>query len=43
MTMQAAFATELSDAQIAALTNHVTKQFGNPAATASASDVARLR
>ena len=38
-----AFATELSDAQIAALTNYVTKQFGNPAATVNASDVARLR
>ena len=38
-----AFATELSDAQIAALTNYVTKQFGNPAATVNASDVAKLR
>jgi mono/diheme cytochrome c family protein len=38
-----AFATGLSDAQVAALTNYVTKQFGNPAATVNASDVARLR
>lgn len=38
-----AFATELSDAQIAALTNYVTKQFGNPAATVNANDVAKLR
>jgi mono/diheme cytochrome c family protein len=37
------FAAELSDAQIAALANYVTAQFGNPAATVSAADVAKLR
>ena len=39
-----AFAAELNDAQIAALTNYVTTQFGNPAAArVSEKDVARLR
>jgi mono/diheme cytochrome c family protein len=35
---------QLSDAQIAALTNYVTTQFANPAATrVSETDVAKLR
>ncbi|MBN3767255.1 cytochrome c [Burkholderia sp. Ac-20365] len=38
-----AFDGELSDAQIAALTNYVTKQFGNPQSTVSVEDVGRLR
>jgi mono/diheme cytochrome c family protein len=39
-----AFAAQLNDAQIAALTNYVTTQFGNPAATrVSDKDVAKLR
>jgi len=39
-----AFAAQLNDAQIAALTNYVTTQFGNPAAQrVSEKDVARLR
>jgi mono/diheme cytochrome c family protein len=38
-----AFAGELSDAQIAALANYVTTQFGNPAAKVSERDVAKLR
>jgi mono/diheme cytochrome c family protein len=38
------FAVQLSDTQIAALTNYVTTQFGNPAATrVSEKDVAKLR
>jgi mono/diheme cytochrome c family protein len=39
-----AFATQLNDAQVAALTNYVTTQFGNPAAArVSDKDVAKLR
>ncbi|MET3232725.1 UNVERIFIED_ORG: mono/diheme cytochrome c family protein [Burkholderia sp. 1263] len=39
-----AFATQLNDAQIAALTNYVTTQFGNPSTTrVSEKDVAKLR
>jgi mono/diheme cytochrome c family protein len=38
------FAVQLSDTQIAALTNYVTTQFGNPTATrVSEKDVAKLR
>ena len=37
------FATELSDEQIAALTDYLTTQFGNPKATLSAKTVAKLR
>lgn len=38
------FGYQLTDAQIAVLTNYLTKQFGNPAATQmSAEDVAKLR
>ncbi|MCV9974107.1 c-type cytochrome, partial [Burkholderia pseudomallei] len=38
-----AFRRELSDAQIAALANYLTAQFGNPAAKVSEQDVAKLR
>ncbi|WP_036661765.1 cytochrome c [Pandoraea sp. SD6-2] len=38
-----AFRHELSDAQIAALTNYLTKQFGNPAVRVTEQDVAELR
>ena len=37
------FATALSDAQVAALANYLTQQFGNPAAKVSESDVKKLR
>jgi mono/diheme cytochrome c family protein len=37
------FADQLSDAQIAAISNYVTKSFGNPQSTTSAEEVARLR
>jgi mono/diheme cytochrome c family protein len=38
-----AFAAVLSDAQIAALTNYLTAQFGNPAVKTSADKVGKLR
>ena len=38
-----AFANELSNEQIAAISNYVTKTFGNPRSTASADQVAKLR
>jgi mono/diheme cytochrome c family protein len=38
-----AFRNELSDAQIAALANYLTGQFGNPAAKVTEQDVAKLR
>jgi mono/diheme cytochrome c family protein len=38
-----AFDYVLSDAQVAALANYVTKQFGNPVATVKPEDVAKLR
>lgn len=38
-----AFANDLTDAQVAALTNYITKQFGNPAASVTDRDVAKLR
>ncbi|MDB5992226.1 MAG: cytochrome c family protein [Herbaspirillum sp.] len=38
-----AFAAVLSDAQIAALSNYITAQFGNPAVITSAEQVAKLR
>ncbi|CAN7632497.1 cytochrome c [Caballeronia sp. LjRoot29] len=38
-----AFANELSDEQIAAISNYVTKTFGNPQSTTSADQVAKLR
>lgn len=37
------FAADLSDAQIAALANYLTRQFGNPAAQVSEGDVKKLR
>jgi mono/diheme cytochrome c family protein len=37
------FADQLSDAQIAAISNYVTKTFGNPQSTTSADQVAKLR
>ncbi|MCC8396756.1 cytochrome c [Paraburkholderia sp. MMS20-SJTR3] len=41
--MMPAFGGHLDDEQIAALTNYVTRQFGNPQATIGASRVAKLR
>jgi mono/diheme cytochrome c family protein len=38
-----AFGAELSNAQVAAIANYVTKQFGNPQATLTAEQVAGLR
>ncbi|MBN3846736.1 c-type cytochrome [Paraburkholderia sp. Ac-20342] len=38
-----AFGGHLDDEQIAAITNYVTKQFGNPQATMTAAGVAKLR
>jgi mono/diheme cytochrome c family protein len=38
-----AFANELSNEQIAAISNYVTKTFGNPQSTTSADQVAKLR
>lgn len=38
-----AFASQLSDEQIAAIANYVTKQFGNPQSTLSIDQVAKLR
>jgi mono/diheme cytochrome c family protein len=38
-----AFANELSDEQIAAISNYVTKTFGNPQSTTSSDQVAKLR
>jgi mono/diheme cytochrome c family protein len=38
-----AFGDELSNDQIAAISNYVTKQFGNPQATITADQVAALR
>ena len=38
-----AFAAQLTDEQIAALSNYVTRQFGDPRATTDAKAVARLR
>jgi mono/diheme cytochrome c family protein len=42
-TFMPAFANELSDEQIAAISNYVTKTFGNPQSTTSADQVAKLR
>ena len=41
--MMPGFGDELNDDQIAALTNYVTQQFGNPRATVTAGDIAKLR
>jgi mono/diheme cytochrome c family protein len=38
-----AFGGHLDDEQVAAITNYVTKQFGNPQATITAGEVAKLR
>jgi mono/diheme cytochrome c family protein len=38
-----AFGGHLDDEQIAAITNYVTKQFGNPQATITTGEVAKLR
>jgi mono/diheme cytochrome c family protein len=38
-----AYASAFSDEQIATLANYVTKRFGNPKASVSASDVASAR
>ena len=37
------FADELNDGQIAAVSNYVTKTFGNPQSTTSADQVSKLR
>lgn len=41
--MMPAFGDELTDDQIAAITNYVTKHFGDPKATVTVDDVAKLR
>jgi mono/diheme cytochrome c family protein len=41
--MMPSFADELTDDQIAAITNYVTKHFGNPGSTVTVDDVAKLR
>ncbi|RKP47450.1 c-type cytochrome [Trinickia fusca] len=41
--MMPAFASELNDDEVAALANYVTRQFGDPRATLTAADVAKLR
>jgi mono/diheme cytochrome c family protein len=41
--MMPGFSDELDDDQIAAIANYVTKHFGNPKATLTADDVAKLR
>jgi mono/diheme cytochrome c family protein len=38
-----AFGTQLSDDQVAAITNYVTRQFGNPQSTVTVDQVAKLR
>lgn len=38
-----AFGAQLSDEQVAAITNYVTKQFGNPQSTITVDQVAKLR
>jgi len=38
-----AFGAELTDDQVAAITNYVTKQFGNPQAIVTVDTVAKLR
>ncbi|GLU32252.1 cytochrome c [Trinickia caryophylli] len=41
--MMPAFGNELDDEQIAAIVNYVTQRFGNPHATLTAADIAKLR
>jgi mono/diheme cytochrome c family protein len=38
-----AFGNQLTDAQVAAIANYVTRQFGNPQSTVTAEQVASLR
>ena len=38
-----AFASQFTDDQVAAITNYVTKQFGNPQSTVTADQIAKLR
>jgi mono/diheme cytochrome c family protein len=38
-----AFGTQLTDDQVAAITNYVTRQFGNPQSTVTVDQVAKLR
>jgi mono/diheme cytochrome c family protein len=38
-----AFADQLNDEQIAAISNYVTKTFGNPQSTTTGAQVAKLR
>ena len=38
-----AFANQLTDEQVAAITNYVTRQFGNPQSTVTVDQIARLR
>jgi mono/diheme cytochrome c family protein len=38
-----AFASQLTDDQVAAITNYVTKQFGNPQSTVTADQIGKLR
>ncbi len=41
--MMPGFGNELNDEQVAAIANYVTQHFGNPRATVTAADVAKLR
>jgi mono/diheme cytochrome c family protein len=41
--MMPGFGGELNDDQVAAVTNYVTQHFGDPKATVTAQDVAKLR
>jgi mono/diheme cytochrome c family protein len=38
-----AFASQLTDDQVAAITNYVTRQFGNPQSTVTADQIGKLR
>jgi mono/diheme cytochrome c family protein len=38
-----AFGSQLTDEQVAAITNYVTRQFGNPQSTVTAEQVGKLR
>jgi mono/diheme cytochrome c family protein len=38
-----AFANQLTDDQVAAITNFVTRQFGNPQSTVTADQIGKLR
>ncbi len=41
--MMPSFGNQLTDDQIAALTNYVTRQFGNPQSTMTSARIATLR